>query len=44
MRNKYIALIVSYVVYVNCMHAKGWENENEKIMCVLDWLVKSLKL
>jgi len=26
MRNKYIALIVSYVWYVNCKHAKGWEN------------------
>jgi len=34
MRNKYIALIVSYVVYVNCRHAKGWENKNGKITCV----------
>jgi len=30
MRNKYIALIVSYVGYVNYKHAKGWENEKEK--------------
>jgi len=27
MQNKYIALIVAYVVFVNCIHAKGWENE-----------------
>jgi len=26
MHNKYIVLVVSYVVYVNCKHAKGWEN------------------
>ena len=25
---------MSYVVCVNCMHAKGWENEKGKIMCV----------
>jgi len=31
MQNKYIALIVSYV---NCKHAKGWENEKGKITCV----------
>jgi len=36
MRNKYIALIVSYVRYVNCKHAKGWENEKGKINCVLE--------
>jgi len=34
MLNKYIALIGSFVVYVNYMHAKGWENEKEKIKCV----------
>jgi len=34
MQNKYIAFIVAHVVYVNCMHAKGWENEKGKIMCV----------
>jgi len=27
MQNKYIALIVFYVGYVNCKHAMGWENE-----------------
>jgi len=35
MQNKYIVLIVSYVVYVNCEHAKGWENEKGKITCML---------
>jgi len=30
MQNKYIALIVSYVEYVNCKHAKGWKNEKGK--------------
>ena len=36
MRNKYIALIVSYVGYVNCKHAKDWENDKGKIKCVLE--------
>jgi len=36
MQNKYIALIVSYVGYVNCKHAKGWENEKGKIKFVLE--------
>jgi len=36
MWNKYIALIVSYVRYVNCKHAKGWENEKGKIKCALE--------
>jgi len=43
MRNKYITLIVAYVVCVNCMHANGWENEKGKIMCVLDWTVMFLR-
>jgi len=42
MWNKYIALIVSYVVHVNYMHAKGWENEKGKITCVLDLTVMVL--
>jgi len=36
MRNKYITLIVSCVGYVNCKHAKGWENEKGKIKFVLE--------
>ena len=36
MQNKYIALIVSYAGYVNCKHAKGWENGKAKIKCVLE--------
>jgi len=43
MRYKYIALIVSYVVYVNCKQAKGWENEKGKTMCVLDWTMMFLR-
>ena len=35
MRNKYIALIVSFVGFVNCKHAKGWQNEKGK-KCVLE--------
>jgi len=43
MQNKYIALIMAYVVYVNCMHTKVWENEKKKIMCVLNWTLMLLK-
>ena len=35
MRNNYIALIVSYVGYVNCKHAKGRKRKKGKIKCVL---------